>query len=248
MEKASGSHAERLDKLPAPVRRRIDELKDSLVAELGDDLVCLLIHGSAARGEYREGQSDIDLMVVLKDAAPATLAAIANPLQLGRFAARIEAMVLTSAEIPRAADVFPLLYDDIRRCNLVLVGADPFAALTISDRHRRLRIEQELREAQIRIRRAVIDAQGAGEVLGGALSRKLRQLRGPLRALLALRGRDVGDDFDAVLGGACALYGVDPAALRQVREAPDAALGALTTLLSAAVDDVDRMDEGGEAA
>ncbi|MFT3774224.1 MAG: nucleotidyltransferase domain-containing protein [Minicystis sp.] len=245
MDDTSGSHAERLGKLPAPVRRRIDDLKKSLTATLGDDLACLLIHGSAARGEYREGQSDVDLMLVLKEATRDKLAAIANPIQLARYAARIETMILTSAEIPRAADVFPLLYDDIARCHILLAGADPFSALTISDRHRRLRIEQELREAQIRLRRAVVDAQGGREALGGAVARKLRQLRGTLRALLALRGHEIGDDLDSVIGKACSLYGVDPTPLRNVPESPDAAHDALAKLLAAAVDDADRMEEGG---
>lgn len=239
--------AARLDKLPPPVRRRLDELKQSLTAALGDDLACLLIFGSAARGEYREGQSDIDLMVVLKDAARDKLAAIANPITLARYAARIETMILTVAEIPRAADVFPLLYDDIRRCHLLLAGTDPFSALAISDKHRRLRIEQELREAQIRLRRAVVDAQGAREALAGAVFRKTRQIRGSLRALLALRGHDVGDDFEAVLNKAAALYDVDAAPLRNVHEAPEAAHDALAKLLAAAVDDVDRMEDGGPA-
>ncbi|APR84345.1 Hypothetical protein A7982_09694 [Minicystis rosea] len=242
MGDASGSHAERLGKLPAPVRRRLDDLKKSLESALGNDLACLLIHGSAARGEYREGYSDLDLMVVLKEASRDKLAAIANPIQLARYAARIETMILASAEIPRAADVFPLLYDDIRRCHILLAGTDPFSALAISDRHRRLRIEQELREAQIRLRRAVIDAQGSRDALGGAVFRKLRQLRGSLRALLSLRGRDVGDELDSVLGDACALYAVDPAPLRSVHESPDAAHDALAKLLAAAVDDVDKME------
>jgi predicted nucleotidyltransferase len=244
MSDASAANAARLEKLPAPVRRRLDELKTSLTAALGDDLACLLIYGSAARGEYREGQSDIDLMVVLKEAAHDELAAISNPLQLARFSARIETMILTVAEIPRAADVFPLLYDDIRRCHVLLAGSDPFSALEISDRHRRLRIEQELREAQIRLRRAVVDAQGAREALAGAVFRKTRQIRGSLRALLALRGRDVGDDLESVLGQCAAIYGVDLAPLQKVHEAPEAAHDALAKLLAAAVDDADRMEDG----
>lgn len=244
----SAQNAARLEKLPAPVRRRLDELKQSLAAALGEDLSCLLIYGSAARGQYREGQSDIDLMVVLKEATRDKLAAIANPLQLARYAARIETMILTAAEIPRAADVFPLLYDDIRRSHVLLAGTDPFSALTISDRHRRLRIEQELREAQIRLRRGVVDAQGARESLAGAVFRKTRQIRGSLRALLSLRGHDVGDDLDAVLAKAAEIYGVDVAPLRNVHEAPEPAHDALAKLLAAAVSDVDRMEEGGAAS
>jgi hypothetical protein len=201
-----------LDRLPRAVRGQLDELRKSLERALGDDLVGLLVYGSAA------------------------------PLQLARFSARIEAMVLTAAEIPRAADVFPLLYDDVRREHVLLSGTDPFSELVISDRHRRLRIEQELREAQIRLRRAVIDAQGSPEMLGGAVFRKLRQIRGSLRALFALRGVDTKDDLAAVLEQAGKTYGVDVAPLFSVHEKPARAHEAVEQLLAAAVDDVDRME------
>ncbi len=155
-------------------------------------------------------------------------------------------MILTAAEIPRAADVFPLLYDDIRREHVVLAGKDPFSALQISDRHRRLRIEQELRDAQIRLRRAVIDAQGSPEMLGGAVFRKLHQIRGALRTLFALRGIDVADELTAVFEQAQKTYGVDVAPLFSVHEKPLRAHEAIEKLLAAAVDDVDRMDVEGK--
>jgi predicted nucleotidyltransferase len=231
-----------LDRLPAAVRGQLEELKKRLEATLGADLVGLLVYGSAARGEYREGRSDVDLMLVVKEAPRQKLEAIANALQLARFAARIEAMILTAAEIPRAADVFPLLYDDVRREHVVLSGNDPFSELVISDRHRRLRIEQELREAQIRLRRAVVDAQGSTEMLGGAVFRKLRQIRGALRALFALQGVEVADDLRTVLEHAGKTYGVDVAPLFNVHEKPLRAHEAIDALLAAAVDAVDRME------
>jgi predicted nucleotidyltransferase len=234
-----------LGRLPAAVRAKLDELTKTLEGALGDELVGLLVYGSAARGEYREGRSDVDLVVVVKSAPRARLEAIANALQLARYAARIEAMILTAEEIPRAADVFPLLYDDIRRAHLVLAGTDPFSDLAISDRHRRLRVEQELREAQIRLRRAIIDAQGSPEMLGGAVFRKLRQIRGPLRALLALRGIDGADDLVTVLEQAGKTYGVDVAPLFNVHETPARAHEAMEKLLAATVDDADRMDDEG---
>jgi predicted nucleotidyltransferase len=237
-----------LDRLPKAVRGQLDELRRSLERVLGDDLVGLLVYGSAARGEYREGRSDVDLMLVLKETPRAKLELIASALQLARYSARIEAMVLTAAEIPRAADVFPLLYDDVRREHVLLSGKDPFSDLVISDRHRRLRIEQELREAQIRLRRAIIDAQGSPEMLGGAVFRKLRQIRGPLRALFALRGIDGKDDLAAVLEQAGATYGVDVAPLFGVHEKPARAHEAMEKLLAAAVDDVDRLEVEGATA
>src|SRR5690349_2187848 len=96
---ATGSAVARL---PAPAQARLVELKEGLERTLGEELSCLLVYGSAARGGYRDGQSDVDLMVVLEEASRQSLDAIPNALQIARYAARIEAMILTAAEIPRA--------------------------------------------------------------------------------------------------------------------------------------------------
>ncbi len=89
-------------------------------------------------------------------------------------------MVLKHDNIAAASDVFPLLYDDVRQRHVVLSGSDPFVDLKIKDTHRRLRIEQELREARIRMRRAVVDALGSEADIAGAVARKVKQIRGPL--------------------------------------------------------------------
>ena len=249
MSDERGQKPRALDALPPAARKRLDDLQESLSIALGDDLVSLLVYGSAVRGGWREGFSDIDVVVVLRDAARARLEAISNAVVLARNAARIEVMILTEAEIPRASDVFPLLYDDIRGCHVVLAGRDAFANLTISDRHRRLRIEQELREAQIRLRRAIVDAAGEPELVAPAVTRKAKQLRGPLHALLALRGEKIADDLGTVIKASGAKYGVDVAPILVAREDAARAHAALESLLAAAVADVDRMgDDEGEHA
>lgn len=229
-------------KLPPSVGPRLDELERALVTTLGSELVALLVFGSAVRGDFRPGHSDIELMIVLKTADPDKLGAIANPLALARFAIRVEPMILTVAEIPRAADVFPLLYDGIRQNHALLHGEDPFSQLHVSDRHRRLRIEQELREVQIRLRRVVTDTLGQPAELVSPLLRKLRQARAPLHALLSLRGVQSSEPLDEVIKATGTLYSIDVAALANVKEAPTQALATLTRLLDAAVHDVDQLE------
>jgi predicted nucleotidyltransferase len=233
--------AEKLDVSEATLAR-LAELETRLKAILGDDLVALVVHGSAVRGGWRES-SDVDLIVVVRDPSREQLEKLAEPLTLARYASRIEAMILTADEIPRAADVFPVFYDDIRRRHVVLFGKDPFADLTIAPQHLRLRVEQELREAQIRLRRVVVDSAGRpADLLAGA-RRKLKQIRSPLRELLALKKIDTADDLAAVVGVAAKTYGVDAATLLAADPA-DGFHAALASLLDAAVDDVDRMDAG----
>jgi len=228
--------------LPASVGPRLEELEKALIAALGSDLVALLVFGSAVRGDFRPGHSDIELLIVLKTVEPEKLSAIANPLAMARYAIRVEPMILASVEIPRAADVFPLLYDGIRQSHALLHGEDPFTQLGVSDRHRRLRIEQELREVQIRLRRVVTDTLGQPAELVSPLLRKLRQARAPLHALLRLRGVQSPEPLDDVLKAAGTLYSIDIAPLAKIKEAPAEALGTLNRLLDAAVHDVDQLE------
>lgn len=228
--------------LPPGVRARLDEFTKGLETALGDVLVGILLHGSVVRGEYRPGESDVDVIVVLERADFAHLEAIGNAMQLARYSARIEAMILTESEIAGASDAFPLLYDEIKQRHVLLTGRDPFAAVEVHDTHRRLRIEQELREAQIRLRRAVTDAFGAREAIGGAVARKIRQVRGPLHALLALKGIACAPDLAAVVAKIGETYGVDVTSLHAARETPGEAHAAFVALLTKTIDDVNAMD------
>ena len=81
-----------LGALSSATRERLDELKTALVKTLGDDLVALVVYGSAARGGYKEGQSDVDLAVVVKAAPRDKLERISNVMQLARYSARIDAL------------------------------------------------------------------------------------------------------------------------------------------------------------
>jgi predicted nucleotidyltransferase len=231
-----------VDGLPSGVRDRLTEFTKTLESTLGKNLVGILVHGSVVRGEYRPGESDVDVIVILEKADFAELEAIGNAMQLARYSARIEAMILTEGEIAGASDAFPLLYDEIKQRHVLLTGRDPFSAVEVHDTHRRLRIEQELREAQIRLRRAVTDAFGAREAIAGAVVRKIKQVRAPLHALLALKGIACEPDLPSVIAKVGETYGVDVTPLRAAREAPDTAHGALVALLTKTIDDVNAME------
>jgi predicted nucleotidyltransferase len=227
-----------LEALSPAVNERLDELTATLGELSGPNLVGLVVHGSAVRGGWSEETSDVDLVVVLADDSEAILAAIGPALELARFSARIESMILTKDEIERSADCFPLLYADIGRTSATIAGTNPFTGLSISDEHIRLRVEQELRELRIRMRRVATDMADK-PIFGGAVDFKVKQLRSPLWALLTLRGERVDDDLESVLDGAARAYGIDVAPLLGAREEPSPAYATLAKLLDAALDDID---------
>lgn len=228
-------------KVSEAIQKKLNELVAALKNAHGDDLVSVLVHGSAARGDWREG-SDVDLVVVLRDGSRASLDRSANALQGARWSSRIEAMILVDHEIPRAADVFPVFYEEIKRRHVVLYGRDPFSNLKIEPHHLRLRIEQELREAQIRLRRIVVDALGNPDALRGGVARKIKQVRSPLRALLERKGIAVEDDLASILRACGEAFGVNVGPLAKIADEPAAAHDALVALLDKAIAEVDAME------
>ena len=47
----------------------LQAFKDGLLERLGDELIALVLYGSVARGEARP-ESDVDLLIILRDASP----------------------------------------------------------------------------------------------------------------------------------------------------------------------------------
>lgn len=143
---------------PADVVEGLTRLAKDLGEAAGTNLKAVLLYGGLASGRYRTGRSDLNVAVVLEDAGGAALAAIAPVLHAALRRLRVEPLVLAAAELSRAADVFPTKFLDIQRAHVLLAGSDPFDGLKISREHVRLRVEQELRNAVLRLRRRLVTA------------------------------------------------------------------------------------------
>lgn len=227
--------------LPAAARNRLEELVRTCAARLGDKLVAVVVYGSAVRGGLTP-RSNIDVLVVLRDDAPATLRLLHEPLALARVAARIECRLMVAAEIPKAADVFPVFYDDVRGCHSVLHGSDPFAGLVIHDEHRRLRVEQELRDARTALRAAVVEHAHDDASLAYVVSRLIKAVRAPLASFLRLHGVVGKDDLVTVLDIVGRRFDLDTQPLTTTTTQATAQATALAALLQRAVDDVDALE------
>lgn len=226
--------------LPAQTRARVEELIKSLTKTSSQHIEAIIAFGSAVRGGFDALHSDVDLVLVMKSDSPDVLATMAPALRLARAAARIECVLLMNNELARGADVFPLWFEDMRGCHSVLWGNDVLADLVIHDEHKRLRIEQELRDARLRLRTLQLSEVGDA-ILGVSLTRMTRQLRSPLHALLALLGKPSKDDVENVLRVAAEAWRVELAPLVTPQRDPRASLRALRALLDAAVQEADAL-------
>ncbi len=154
------------------------------------DLYAILLYGSAARGMYREGVSDINLLILYKQATPLQLAQFgkeAGPLIRKR---RITPLLMSREEFLHSADVFPLEYMDIRNAHRVLFGPDETKTLDLTLKNLRHQTEERLRGGLNQLRQILVASEGKSRLLSSYLRSWSGISNAMCRALLILRGKD----------------------------------------------------------
>ena len=205
-----------LEALDAPpeIKARILALSEDLSRAAGQNLRGLVLYGGLARGRFREGKSDINLVILLADTSTLSLAAIAPTLRAAWRAVRAEPFIVKMSEAPRLAETFPTKLLDIKSHHLLLAGEDPFDALEVSRALVRLRIEQSLTNLMIRLRRRYISIFDDPRSLAETLARQAVPLKVELAALLQLAGKPpAGSTSAQVLEAAAFAFDLDREAL-----------------------------------
>lgn len=185
--------------------------------------VSIALYGSAARGEYREGLSDLNVLVLLDRTDPATLRLGTAPSRRWVESGNPPPLLLSLEEWRRSADVFPIEYADIRDAHLVLHGSDPFAGVEIDAGLLRLQLERELKGKQIQLRERYLLSAGEPEELGSLLARSLSTFLVLFRALLRLTGEAVPRAPEEVIRRTAMLASFDAEPLQAIERAREGA-------------------------
>jgi predicted nucleotidyltransferase len=203
---------------PKAVVAALESLASSLREAAGAEFAGLVLYGGLARGRFREGRSDVNVVILLHRADIDVLDRISPVLRKARRAAAVEAMLITPAEVPAATFEFPTKFLDIKRHHIVLAGADPFAALEVPRVMVQLRIAQSLRNLLLRLRRRYATAFDDEPGLKETLIEVARPLAIELLAMLYDDGRPVpeNDQTAAVFTAAASAFGLDGVVLAEL--------------------------------
>lgn len=112
----------------------------------GDNLVSIVLYGSAADGEFHPEYSDLNLLCLVRDASFPALGKIAGVISWWRTKRHQPPLVLTSEELITSADVFSIEFSDMKQRYRVLYGSDPLRDLRVPMTHHREQLEYEFRE------------------------------------------------------------------------------------------------------
>jgi hypothetical protein len=179
----------------------------------------VVLYGSAARGDYREGVSNLNLLVVVRTADAATLRLGSALAREWVAAGNPPPLILDAAEWLGSADVFPIEYSDMREAHVVLHGGNPFQGLEIAWPDLRLQCEHELKTKQIQLREHYLLAADSPAELGKLLTQSFPTFLTLFRTALRLAGEEVPRPPETVLDAAGRRIGFDTAPFLEVLKA-----------------------------
>src|ERR671938_1194501 len=110
-----------------------NHLVGDLKATHGDNLVSVVLYGSAASGDFVQLESDYNILIALNRITPEDLRLAQAPAREWQRLGHPLPVYFTLGELREAADVFPIEFHQMSRARVVLYGVDPFATLALSD-------------------------------------------------------------------------------------------------------------------
>ena len=183
--------------LSPEINQGLQEFVNSARGAFGDDLLSVVLFGSAAEGRLRK-VSDINLILVLNRFDRQKADMVREPLRLAHASIRLDVMFLLVSEIEQAMEAFAVKFSDIMVRRRVLFGPDPFSTLTIPPDAVRRRTVQTLLNIMIRLRNRYVLVSLREEKLAVVAAETVGSLRACALSLLSLEGREAASPREAL--------------------------------------------------
>jgi predicted nucleotidyltransferase len=135
-----------------------NEFVGRIRAAAGENVLSVILYGSAAEGEFHQEYSDLNLLCVLRDASFASIAKISDVLDWWRKKRLPPPLLLTLPELMSSADVFSIEFVDMKQRYRVLFGEDVLEKLNVPMVLHRFQLEYELREKLLLLRQHLVVA------------------------------------------------------------------------------------------
>lgn len=180
-----------------------------------DDLMTILLFGSAAAADHVPGRSDINVAVILRRLTPALLRKAAGNIRGWHRQGFATPLFFDPETLHASLDVFPIEFLDMQERHRTLVGPDLLAGLHIGRGNLRLQCEQELRGKLLKLRQSYVECTQAPGDLERVLRVAVSSIVVLARTLLRLGGGDPGGGAAAVLERTEIRFGTSTASLRR---------------------------------
>lgn len=194
---------------------KLTELVKRLREFAATNLECVILFGSAARGDFREGHSDLNVVCILKSLTVEELGRLAGVVKWWCVDQKEPApLFFTHGELREAADVFAIEILDMKQGRRVLYGEDLVAAIDVPMNLHRLQIERDLRTVLLKLRQHYLRAPGNAHELAPVLRKSFSGVLTLLRHAVIAFGEAPPGHTKEIVTRAAALTGADASAFQ----------------------------------
>lgn len=195
--------------LPPEVQRTLQSYLKDVSAMLGSNLEAVILYGSAARGDFVPGRSNLNLLLLV---AKQDLEALGRYARGHRRWARegiVVPLVVTEAELRSWPELFPIEHLELQRFHVVLAGREPFMQTEPAVDRLASECLRGIRGNLVRLRQRVLEGGASPEAIQLLLSLSVTALLPCLRGASHWRGKPAGRTTDDFLANLTSVLGVD---------------------------------------
>ena len=185
--------------MPDPLSQSLDlpeDVQDILtrfVAQINQqwtaDLGALVLFGSAARGDFIMGRSNINVLLIVRHLSVEVLQR-AGQLQRQWAKHQIVApLLMTEEDLVKSRSLFPLEFLQMTHSHVLLAGHDPFSETRVDTTRLGWQCEHELMANLLRVRQRFIEGEGRIEAVQALLILSITAVLPCIRGLLFCLGQ-----------------------------------------------------------
>lgn len=198
-----------IEGLPDETQKLLHIYVKEVKALFGEQLEGVLLYGSAVRGEFLEGRSNLNLLMLVSSYNEALLKSYSGIHRRWSKEQIVAPLFLTDEELRSSASVFPLEYLEIQEQHRVLGGRDPFVGFRVETGRLAAEVRQGLTGSLFRLRQRFVEGQATDEAALILVPLSMTGLLPLLRGVQRMQGRPVIYQSDALIHDIAAQLSLD---------------------------------------
>jgi hypothetical protein len=203
----NGGHL--MSKVPKDPKEILPGIIDDYKGLFGEDLVSIILYGSAASGDYIAGRSDINFIMVLSEKGIDLIDQAFDLIAKWKKRNVATPLFLSEAYVETSLDVFPIEYLNFQNNYTLVYGKDILKDLCFDREFLRLQCEREVKGKLLLLREAFLGTQGKGKNLRDVMAESLGAMVAIFGALLHLKGKELPRHRREVVNQVCQAFHMD---------------------------------------
>ena len=180
--------------LPEDVHESLTRYVEHIQQNWSADLGALILFGSAARGDFIVGRSNINLLLVIKKQSVDLMQRAGQLHKEWGKHQFIAPLIMTEEDLVRSRSFFPLEFLQMTQNSILLAGQDPFGERQIDRTRLAWQSEQELMANLLRLRQRFIEGEGRIEAIQALLMLSISAVLPSIRGLLHVLGHQANEN------------------------------------------------------